>query len=156
MSRNMFNRALNRQTGIATVEFAIVLPLLVILLLGVTEIGRAMIRYNALTKAAQEGARYAAAYALQGSTGVVDVDPQLLTEIRNVVVFGNIAGAGRPVLGGLQAAQVNVVDLGGDQVRVDVTYPYQPLIGPVLPNLGRGSSITTSFVMQASVTMRAL
>ena len=156
MSRNMFNRALNRQTGIATVEFAIVLPLLVILLLGVTEIGRAMIRYNALTKAAQEGARYAAAYALLGSTGAVNVDAQLLTEVRNVVVFGNIAGGGRPVLGGLQTAQVNVVDLGGDQVRVDVTYPYQPLIGPVLPNLGRGSSITTSFVMQASVTMRAL
>ena len=152
----MFNKALNRQTGIATVEFAIVLPLLLVLLLGVTEIGRAMIRYNALTKAAQEGARYAAAYALLGSTGVVDVTPQLLTEVRNVVVFGNTAGGGRPVLGGLQTAQVNVVDLGGDQVRVDVSYPYQPLIGPVLPNLGRGSSIATSFVMQASVTMRAL
>ena len=152
----MFNKALNRQTGIATVEFAIVLPLLLVLLLGVTEIGRAMIRYNALTKAAQEGARYAAAYALLGSTGVVDVTPQLLTEVRNVVVFGNTAGGGRPVLGGLQTAQVNVVDLGGDQVRVDVSYPYQPLLGPVLPNLGRGSSIATSFVMQASVTMRAL
>ena len=156
MSQHMFNKALNRQTGIATVEFAIVPPLLLVLLLGVTEIGRAMIRYNALTKAAQEGARYAAAYALLGSTGVVDVTPQLLTEVRNVVVFGNTAGGGRPVLGGLQTAQVNVVDLGGDQVRVDVSYPYQPLIGPVLPNLGRGSSIATSFVMQASVTMRAL
>lgn len=156
MSRHMVHKDPHRQSGIATVEFAIVLPVLVMLLLGVTEIGRAMLRYNALTKAAQEGARYAAAYALLGSTGAVNVDPQLLTEVRNVVVFGNTAGAGRPVLGGLQTAQVNVVDLGGDQVRVDVSYPYQPLLGPVLPNLGPGSSIATSFVMQASVTMRAL
>ncbi|HVJ29367.1 MAG TPA: pilus assembly protein, partial [Gammaproteobacteria bacterium] len=60
------------------------------------------------------------------------------------------------VLDGLQTAQVDVVDLGGDQVRVDVSYPYEPLLGPVLPNLGPGTSIATSFVMQASVTMRAL
>ncbi|HVJ28669.1 MAG TPA: TadE/TadG family type IV pilus assembly protein, partial [Gammaproteobacteria bacterium] len=84
----MLQRAFHRHTGIATVEFAIVLPVLVMLLLAVTEIGRAMVRYNALTKAVQEGARYAAAYALRGSTGAVNVDPQLLTEVRNVVVFG--------------------------------------------------------------------
>jgi Flp pilus assembly protein TadG len=156
MSRHMLQKAFYRQSGIATVEFAIVLPVLVMLLLGVTELGRAMLRYNALTKAVQEGARYAAAYALLGSTGAVNVDPQLLTEVRNVVVFGNTAGAGGPVLDGLQTAQVDVVDLGGDQVRVDVSYPYEPLLGPVLPNLGPGSSIATSFVMQASVTMRAL
>jgi Flp pilus assembly protein TadG len=138
------------------VEFTIVLPVLLVLLLGVTEIGRAMLRYSALTKAVHEGARYAAAYALLGSTGVVNVDAQLLNEVRNVVVHGNQAGTGGAVLAGLQAAQVSVVDLGGDWVRVDASYPYQPIIGPVLPNLGLGSSITTSFVMQASVTMRAL
>jgi Flp pilus assembly protein TadG len=155
MSHSM-HKVFHRHTGIATVEFAIVLPLLVLLLLAVTEIGRAMVRYNALTKATQEGARYAAAKALNGSTGVVNVDAQLLTEVRNVVVYGNEAGLGGAVLAGLLPAQVNVVDLGGDQVRVDVSYPYQPLIGPVLPNVGLGSSIATSFVMQASVTMRAL
>jgi hypothetical protein len=153
MSHSM-QKVFHRHAGIATVEFAIVLPLLVLLLLAVTEIGRAMVRYNALTKATQEGARYAAAYALFG--GAVNVDAQLLTEVRNVVVFGNKAGLGGAVLAGLQPAQVNVVDLGGDLVRVDVSYPYQPLLGPVLPNVGLGSSIATGFVMQASVTMRAL
>jgi Flp pilus assembly protein TadG len=145
-----------RNRGIATVEFTIVLPVLLVLLLGVTEIGRVILRYSALTKAVHEGARYAAAYALLGSTGVVNVDAQLLNEVRNVVVHGNPAGTGGVVLGGLQPAQVTVVDLGGDWVRVDASYPYEPIIGPVLPNLGLGSSITTSFVMQASVTMRAL
>ena len=116
----------------------------------------AYLRYSALTKAVHEGARYASAFALNGSTGVVEVNAQLVNEVRNVVVYGNQGGTGGIVLGGLQPAQVTVVDLGGDWVRVDASYPYQPIIGPVLPNLGLGSSITTSFVMQASVTMRAL
>ena len=145
-----------RSRGIATVEFTIVLPVLLVLLLGVTEIGRSMLRYSALTKAVHEGARYASAFALNGSTGVVEVNAQLVNEVRNVVVYGNQGGTGGVVLGGLQPAQVTVVDLGGDWVRVDASYPYQPIIGPVLPNLGLGSSINTSFVMQASVTMRAL
>jgi Flp pilus assembly protein TadG len=146
----------HRHHGIATVEFTIALPVLLLLLTGVTEVGRAMLRYNALTKAVQDGARYAAAYALLGSTGAVNIDAQLQTEIRNVVVFGNKAGTGTATLGGLQTSQINVVDLGGDLVRVDAAYPYQPLFGPFLPKFGIGSSIATSFVMQASVTMRAL
>ena len=83
------------------VEFTIVLPVLLLLLFGVTELGRALVRYNTLTKAVQDGARYAAAYALLGTTGAVNVDAQLQTEVRNVVVYGNTAGTGTPVLGGL-------------------------------------------------------
>lgn len=137
-------------------EFAIVLPVLLVLLFGVTEIGRLIVRYNALTKAVQDGARYAAAYALLGTTGTVNIDAQLETEVRNIVVYGNKAGTGSPVLAGLQPAQIQLVDAGGDQIRVDAAYPYQPLFGSALPNFGLGSSIDASFVMQASVSMRAL
>lgn len=145
-----------RQRGIATTEFAIVVPVLLLLLFGVTEVGRVLVRYNALTKAVQDGARYAASYALLGTTGVVNVDAQLRAQVRNVVVYGNTAGTGTPVLAGLQPAQIQVIDAGGDEVRVEAAYPYQPLFGSALPNFGLGSSIGTGFVMQASVSMRAL
>lgn len=46
--------------GAVLVEFAIVLPLLVMLLLGITELGRALYQLNGLTKAAVSGARYLA------------------------------------------------------------------------------------------------
>ena len=152
----MSNRRYRRERGIATIEFAIIVPVLLVLMFGVTEIGRALVRYNALTKAVQDGARYAAAYALLGSTGQVTIDAQLLTAVRNVVVFGNTAGTGSPTLAGLQAAQVQLIDAGGDQIRVAASYPYQPLFGAALPNFGLGSSISTGFIMQASVSMRAL
>jgi TadE-like protein len=145
-----------KQRGIAMTEFAIVLPVLLLLLFGITELGRALVRYNTLTKAVQDGARYAAAYALLGTTGAVNVDAQLLTATRNVVVYGNTAGTGQAALQGLLPSQIQLIDVGGDQIRVDAAYPYQPLFGIALPNFGLGSSISTGFVMQASVSMRAL
>jgi Flp pilus assembly protein TadG len=138
------------------VEFTIVLPMMLFLTLGVTELGRAMVRYNALTKSVRDGARYAAAYALLGAAETVYIDPKLLGEVRNLVVFGNPAGAGTPLLEGLATGQVNLVDAGNGNIRVDAVYPYQALIGPTLPSFGLGSSTSFSFNMQASVTMRAL
>jgi hypothetical protein len=86
----------------------------------------------------------------------VRIDAQRAAEARNLVVYGNSAGNGSPVLQNLSPAQVTVSDVGGGQVRIDVSYPYQPLTGPTLPNFGLGSSTPLAFTMQASVTMRAL
>jgi Flp pilus assembly protein TadG len=144
------------QRGVATIEFAIVTPVLLLLLFGVTEIGRALVRYNTLTKAVQDGARYAASQALLGTTGQVYVDAQLQAQVRNVVVYGNVAGNGTPVLAGFLPAQIDVIDAGGDEVRVQAAYPYTPLFGTALPTFRLGPSPNTSFVMQAAVTMRAL
>jgi Flp pilus assembly protein TadG len=145
-----------RERGIATVEMAIVLPVLLLVLFGVTEVGRAIVRYNTLTKAVQDGARYAASYALNGTTGMVNVDAQLQTAVRNVVVYGNAAGTGIATLANFRTSQVLLVDVGGDQIRLDASYVYEPLFGAALPNFGLGSSLSTGFVMQASVSMRAL
>lgn len=46
--------------GAVTVEFAIVAPLLVMLVFGITELGRALYQLNTLTKATTTGARYLA------------------------------------------------------------------------------------------------
>jgi len=45
--------------GQSVVEFALVLPLLLMLLFGITELGRAIMTKNVLTSAAREGARLA-------------------------------------------------------------------------------------------------
>lgn len=52
--------------GVAAVEFAIILPLILLLLLGLWEVGRFVEAQQMLTNAAREGAR-------QASTGVKDV-----------------------------------------------------------------------------------
>lgn len=55
-------RRLHRsQRGAALVEFAVILPVLIILLFGVWEMGRIFDAWLVVTNAAREGARYAAA-----------------------------------------------------------------------------------------------
>ena len=48
----------NRQRGVAIVEFALVLPLLLLMTFVVTEYSRALYQYNTLTKSVRDAARY--------------------------------------------------------------------------------------------------
>ncbi len=47
-----------RERGQATIEFAFVMPLLVLILMGVFDLGGAVYAYNVMSSAAREGARY--------------------------------------------------------------------------------------------------
>jgi hypothetical protein len=53
--------------GVAMVELAIVMPLLLMLLFGITELGRALYQQNSLYKAVESGARY-----LARANGILD------------------------------------------------------------------------------------
>lgn len=47
-----------RARGQAMVEFALIVPLLVLVLMGIFDLGRGVYAYNVLASAAREGARY--------------------------------------------------------------------------------------------------
>ncbi len=66
------------QKGVALVEFALVLPLLLLLTFLATEFGRAMYEYNALTKVARDAVRYLS----------VQMPGTKITEARNLMVYG--------------------------------------------------------------------
>lgn len=51
---------LRNESGAAVVEFALVLPLILVLIFGIIDMGRLLFTANALTSAVREGARYAA------------------------------------------------------------------------------------------------
>jgi hypothetical protein len=128
-----------QQAGAVMVEMVAVTPLLLLLLLGVGEIGKALIEYNTLNKSVREAA------------------PELLAEGQNLVVYGNIAGGGEPRLLGLTIDNVSVIDAGDNLVLIQASYPYVPLMGPVLETFGYGTDPATDGIrLTASVVMRAL
>jgi Flp pilus assembly protein TadG len=142
--------------GVATIEVAIALPLLLLLMTATVEIGRLLSQYDTLTKSVRDAARYLASNAALGTTGVVNISAQVQSATANLVVSGNVNGTGRSLLPGLAAGNVTVANLGAGYVSVSATYTYQPLLGGALPTFGYGPRIALGFPVTATVVMRAL
>jgi Flp pilus assembly protein TadG len=87
-----------RENGVALVEFALILPFLLLLSITAVEFGRAIWEYNTLTKSVRDAARYLSIQT-PGSTAGID-------KARNLMVFGNMSGTGRPLALGLTLANV--------------------------------------------------
>lgn len=85
-----------KQKGVAIVEFALVLPFLLLLTFITTEYGRAIWQYNTVTKSVRDAARYLSTQ--QPGTHI--------TEARNLAVYGNLAGTGTPLALGLTLENV--------------------------------------------------
>jgi len=137
-----------RQTGVALVEFAFVLPLLLVLSLLATELGRAVYRYNTTAKAVRDAVRYLS----------VQTPGTHVTEARNLVVYGNLAGTGPLLDDALTAANVPAPawqTAGSDPLINTVTvrvsgYQFRPMIANMFG--ARFAVITFSDI---SATMRS-
>lgn len=146
------------QRGLALVETAICLPVLLLLMLAVGEVTNAFLQHNTLTKTVRDGARYASGEVIDHSLGVniFDLNAQLVQDTKNLVVYGNTSGTGTPVLPNLAVADVTVSDLGGEILEVQVAYAYTGITGTVLPAFGFGSAKSLALNLEASVRMRGL
>lgn len=156
LKANAMPRIRRRMHGAVMLETAIVLPVLLMLLMAIAELGRLFYSYNTVNKIAREGARYLSGNSFTGTVPVVDLTAARITATRNFVVFGNTSGTGKPVLSDLRVSQVTVSTIGGNRVTVDVNYPQVPMFGPLLPMFGFGSDVDVTFPLHAAVTMRAI
>lgn len=102
--------------GAAAVEFALVVPLLLLVLWGIVDIGRAFYTLNNLASAVREGARSAA---------VMATDP---TTVANKTLIKNtVTTAFTPIGPALKPESVTVT-LANRQVTVQANYPFAPLV----------------------------
>lgn len=136
------------QYGAAMIEFALILPILIVLVFGVTELGRALYQQNTLDKAVLTGARFLARYP-----GAVASDCSegvgwsvALPFAQNLVATGQEVAGGEALLPGLDATKVKVEKPKGDDftegcvVIVTVSVPFASLFGDsVVPLLNLGA-----------------
>lgn len=147
------NRFRRDEQGVQLLELAIVLPILMLLFASVAEFGRYFYEYTTVAKGARVGARYLASKSVMSSTA-------WQANAKNLVVYGNTAGNGTPILPGLTAANVQVQYIGGttgvpDMVQVSIiNYKHTPVfdIGKLL----NVPSLSTAVDVKPSVTMRYL
>jgi Flp pilus assembly protein TadG len=117
--------------GQGLVEFALVLPVFLLLLIGIAEFGRAWMTRNVLTGASREAVRIA---AVQGNTA------SALSRANSILTSAGIAGA-----------SVNVLDDGAPYGTcvVTVSYKFPVTVAGFLPGLsGKNLTLTTSTSMR--------
>jgi len=106
------------ERGSNLVETALVLVLLLLLLAGVADFGRAFHSYTVITNAAREGARYASRFP-SDQTGIED------TAIREAA-DSNVA---------LERADITIIGLGGaagNAIEVQVEYRISTFLGGII------------------------
>lgn len=94
--------SLRKQQGVALIEFGITLSVLIAIVFGVTEFGRAIYQYDTLAKAARDAARYLSTKA--------PGDTFALGEAICLTVHGKPTCTGDTLAPGLTAAMVNICD----------------------------------------------
>ena len=159
MRLHAFKRA-QAQQGVALVEFTLVLPVLLLLLLTFGEFGRMLYQYNVLLQASRDADRFVASRAWNSTLGEVSLSSTLQAQTKNVAVYGVPANTGTAVVSGLTTANVVVAAVGIDHVRVTITYTFCPVIGGgnctgSIPGFF-GNPIALSIPLVATTVMRAL
>ncbi|KIH84314.1 TadE/TadG family type IV pilus assembly protein [Pseudomonas batumici] len=117
------------QQGMALLEFTLVLPLLLLLLLALGEFGRMLFQYNTLLQASRDAGRYVASQAWNSTLGTVSLSSTLQTQTKNVAVYGVPANTGTAVVSGLTTGNVTVTAVGSNHVQVTINYTFCPVIG---------------------------
>ena len=133
---------INDKKGAVVVEFAFVLPLLIVLLVGIMEFGLILYNQQVITNACREGTR----------AGIVARSPRLdLTAITKVV--NNYSQTHLVTFGSATAAVTSMNNSSGtsfgDDLTVTVTYDYDFLVLPkFISNLMGGLTLTAQTVMK--------
>jgi len=129
---------LRDERGQSLVEYALVLPILLLLLLGIMEFGIAVFNYNTIANAAREGARYGIVHwrdTDKGETGIRE--------------------AALALTSGLDQGALEIVPTwpedptwpeGKGVVRVEVTYESQLITGMIIEAVGGDPTLSLSAV----------
>lgn len=161
--RGRFRRLLNlralakSERGIQLAELAIVLPVLLLLFAATAEFGRYFYEYTTLAKAARGGARYLV---------TADVSCYEANQARKLVVYGNTAGTGDPIIPELALENVSIspnddacegIPTPGVPETITVTisnFKHKPLFN--LGGLMNNDTFSLNIDVKPSVTMRYL
>lgn len=122
-------RKTRRSDGQALVEFALLVPLLVLIVLGIIEFGRIWMTMNVLASAAREGARIAAVTSPDQA--------RVQTAVENLLNAADITGATITTTGPNSDNKVTV------RVQID----YTVITGSFVPGLNSTMQFSRSVVM---------
>ena len=145
--RSSVVRGQSSDRGSALVEAAMTIPILLLITVGIFEVGRVYQTWQVVTNAAREGARI----AVIPNTSAATVSALVHAYMTN----GQLSQAATATVAVNQAASLNVNGTAVSASQVTVDYPFdfmmlRPVAKLVVPNTAAGQS----FTMRATALMR--
>ena len=137
-----------KQQGSSTVEFAIMLPLLLLLVVLVSEFGIRFYQLNALTKSVQDAARYLSDVSVYPDIALTNA------QIKNLVCFGKIDGSGAEILTDCNTNLVLDPAPAAALNHITVSAKY-PSALPGLPSLNAMMNLVTGGTAPDIMTLQA-
>jgi Flp pilus assembly protein TadG len=142
------------ERGTQMIEFAFLLPFMILLFAGAVEMGRMFYTYTTLQKSTEVGARYLSSVLVSGGA----YSGSDTTAATNLIVCGKTDCSGQtPIANNLAAGNVTITPpgtgLGTRYVTVKVTYAYQPLVFD-LGSMTGVSQLSLNFTFTPTITMR--
>jgi Flp pilus assembly protein TadG len=146
-ARGVRNRAAMRgwrdERGAAAVEFGLIFPLIVLILFGIIEFGRAWNVRQTLTDAAREGARVAVV-AERANLSSAQLADSVARVVRRAAARASLDSTKLVIEAN---ASTGVGGVSGSQARVSLTYEHAPLAGTLIIS-------SPSLTMRSAVVMR--
>jgi len=152
MNKSIIN--LNKQHGLAAIEFTLILPFLLLLIFSCAEFGRMLYQYNALNTSVRDASRYLSSNVMFGDNGSVVIKDTISQNTKNLIKYGQ-SSSDTALFPNLNDDDINL-SISGDLVIVTVNYNWQPIFSDTLSAFGLGNNIDLSFPLVSSYTMRAL
>jgi len=145
------------EQGTQMIEFAFLLPILVLLFAGTVEMGRMFYTYTTLQKSTEVGARYLSATLVQSDGTYPSANS---ATAKNLVVCGKVDCTGQAAIANnLTTTNVTITPpgtgAGTRYVTVSMSYAYQPLVFD-LGGLTGASQLSLNFTFTPSIKMRYL
>jgi Flp pilus assembly protein TadG len=133
-----------KEKGVALVEAAMTIPLLLLVAVGIFEFGRAYQFWQVLTNAAREAARY--------SVTPASTVPQAQSVALTYMNAGGVTGCTASCI----TVNKNVALPVGGATNVTIQYPFQFILIQPIANMvtGNTSSMPNALTMTATATMR--
>lgn len=173
----------NWQKGAVMVEFAIVVPLLLLVVIGIVEIGYGFYHLNILNKSVEDGARYFSDSRMARFNGAgasrnypinVSSANTYVAKARNLVIYGNVAGTCDadplvpcPLMPNAASytpvPAITCVDASGQDtacssatqhIKVTATYRHNFILGTAAGNFISALGTTGSINLTASTVLR--
>ena len=136
------HKSLRAESGASAVEFALLLPLLMLILFGIIEFGFALYQQAILTNASREGARLA----------IVQSVPPITTTAVGAKIDTYLLSAGIAPASVTQTISP-IVGVTGTPVTVTLTRPYTFVSLPGLTSLLSGTSLSSTITLTATTVM---